>query len=99
LTLQLAAAGPGPSAGRLQTPLPLELLLLPARELFQLLRQFVDLLIAVLLLGALLHLVLIRELVELELERIRQVFGLLVLLAAPAAASASLRAHLPLVLQ
>src|SRR4029077_5973225 len=97
LTLLVAAAATA-AAGRLHPPLPLELLLLTARELLQLFLQLVDLLIAALLLGALLHLVLIRELVELELEQVGQVFGHLVLGAASAAASAALRAHLQLVL-
>jgi len=77
--------------------LPLELLLLPARELLQLLDELIDLLIALLLLGALLHLVLVRELVELELEQIREVLGHRVVAAASAAAALLLR-HLQLVL-
>src|SRR5205807_4031023 len=78
--------------------LPLELLLLPARELLQLLDELIDLLIALLLLGALLHLVLVRELVELELEQIREVLGQRAVLAAAASAAALLLRHLQLVL-
>ena len=55
---------------RLRHPaLPLHFLLLPARQLLQFLDELIDLLIAALLFGALLHLVLVRELVQFELER------------------------------
>ena len=98
LTLGVAAAAArlALACGR-QATLPLGLLLLPARELLQLLGELVDLLVAALLLGALLQLVLIRELVELELEQIGEVLGHLILSAA-AAAAAALRRHLHFVL-
>ena len=67
------------------------LLLLAARQLLQLLDQLIDLLVAALLLGALLHLMLVRELVELELEEIGEVLGHRVLAAAAAAAALLLR--------
>ena len=76
--------------------LPLGFLLLPPRELLQLLGELVDLLVAALLLGALLHLVLVRELVELELEQVREILRQLALAAAAATAAAAL-AHLHLV--
>ena len=78
-------------------PLPLHLLLLPPRELLQLLDQLIDLLVLPLLLGALLHLVLVRQLVELQLEQIGEVLGHLALSAAAAPAALLLR-HLQLVL-
>ena len=64
---------PPPPALRRQPALTLGFLLLPPRELLQLLGQLVDLLVAALLLGALLHLVLVRQLVELELEEVGEV--------------------------
>ena len=76
--------------GRRHPPLPLGFLLLPPRQLLQLLEQLVDLLVAALLLGALLHLVLVRELVDLELEQIGEIFRHLVLPAAAATAAALL---------
>ena len=81
---------------RRRPALALDFLLLPACELLQFLREFVHLLVAALLLGALLHLVLVRELVELELEQIREILGELVLGAAAAPAAAALT-HLHLV--
>ena len=78
--------------------LPLGLLLLPPRQLLQLLGELVDLLIAGLLLGLLLHLVLVRQLVELELEQVGEVFGHLALPAAAATAAAVLLRDLRLVL-
>src|SRR5262249_52998077 len=62
-------------SGLQRAALPLDLLLLASGELLQLLDHLVDLLIALLHLGALLHLVLVRELVELELEQVREVLG------------------------
>ena len=96
----LRRAGVRPTAlARLRhAALPLHLLLLPPRQLLQLLDQLIDLLIAALLLGALLHLVLVRQLVELELEQIREVVGELVLLPAAAAPAALLLRDLQLVL-
>ena len=44
------------------------LMVLPARQFLQLVEEVVDLLVAALLFGALLHFVLVRELIELELE-------------------------------
>ncbi len=87
----VAAAGSG-LTGLQRAPLTLDLLLLPPRELLQLLDHLIDLLIALLHLGALLHLVLVRELVELELEKVREVLGHLA--AATTAASTLLHRDL-----
>ncbi len=84
-------------AGRRHPPLTLGLLLLALRELLQLVGELVDLLLALLLAGALLHLVLVRQLVELQLEEIGEVVGLL-RAAAAAAAAALLLGELHLVL-
>ena len=79
LPLRVAAAAAARAlAARRHSPLPLGLLLLPARQLLQLLDQFVDAAVLALLLGALLHLVLVRQLVHLELEQVGEVFGHLV---------------------
>ena len=75
LTLASPPPPPPPLGLRRQAALPLGFLLLPPRELLQLLEQLVDLLVAALLLGALLHLVLVRELVELELEEIGEILA------------------------
>ncbi len=69
----------GPAALRLR------LLLLPARELLELLQQLVDLVVGLLLLAPLNRLVLVLELVELELEEVGEVLGGLLLTAAAAA--------------
>jgi len=73
-------------------------LLLTTGQFLQLLDQLVDLAIAALLLGALLHLVLIRQLVHLELEQVGEVVGERALLAAAATAAALLLRDLQLVL-
>ena len=83
LPLRVAAAAAACWPGRRQPPLPLGFLLLPPRQLLQLLDQLVDLLVAALLLGALLHLVLVRQLVQLELEEVGEILGHLVLLPPP----------------
>src|ERR1019366_3968878 len=93
-----ARPAPAAVAGLGHAPLPLHLLLLPPRQLLQLLDHLIDLLIALLLAGALLHLVLVRQLVELELEEIREVFGHRALTTAAAAPAALLLRHLELVL-
>ncbi len=74
LTLRVAAAAArlALACGR-ETALTLGFLLLPPRELLQLLGELVDLLVAALLLGALLHLVLVGELVHLQLEEIGEI--------------------------
>jgi hypothetical protein len=77
--------------------LTLGFLLRTLREFLQLFGQLVELLIALLRLGALLHLVLVRELVHLELEEIGEVLALL-LSAATAATAAALHLYLNLVL-
>jgi hypothetical protein len=94
----LGRAGSARAAlSRLRHPaLPLHFLLLPACQLLQFLDELIDLLVAALLFGALLHLVLVRELVQLELEQIRQVVGERALLAAATAAALLLR-HLQFV--
>ena len=66
--------------------LPFSLLLLPPRELLQLLDQLVDLVVGLLLLPATDGLVLVLELVELEFEEVGKVFGRLL----PGASSAPL---------
>ena len=66
--------------------LPLELLLLPAREFAQLLHQLVDFLVGGLLLAALHGLVLVAQFVGLQLEEIGQVLGAGSLLPPPASA-------------
>ena len=69
-----AAARRRPAAARSRGgALPLGFLLLPARQLAQLLRQRVDLLVGLLLVGALRGLVLVGHLVELELEQVGEV--------------------------
>ena len=78
--------------------LPLGFLLLPPRQLLQLLGELVDLLVAALLLGALLHLVLVRELVELELEQVGEILGHLALPPPPPPPPPLLLRHLHLVL-
>ena len=71
---------PAAAAGRLRRyGAAVRLLLLAPGQLLQLLRDFVDLLVSGLLLGALLHLVLVRQLVEFEFEEVGQVFGHLLL--------------------
>ncbi len=67
----------------------LRFLLLPARQLLQLLEQLVDLLVAAHLLRAIRRLVLIRELVEVHLEHLGQLAGHGTLLSAPAATTAA----------
>ena len=77
----------------------LGLLLLPAGQLLQLLRELVDLLIRLLLLGALRGLVLVGHLVHLELEQVGQILGHLALpTAAATAAALALHADLDFVL-
>ncbi len=66
-----AARGLLPERGA--PPLPLRFLLLPARELLQLLHQLVELLIRLLLRGLLTALVLVRHLVELHLEQVGEI--------------------------
>ena len=61
-------------AGQRLLPLPLGFLLLPARELAQFFHQRVDLLIGLLLLRALRRLVLVRQLVEVLLEELGEIF-------------------------
>src|SRR5438876_895106 len=80
------AAAAGALVVRRHPPQPLGFLLLPLRELLQLLRELVDLLFGLLIARALLHLVLVRQLVELELEEIGEIVRLLRAAAAPAAA-------------
>ena len=63
-----------PWPGQRLLPLPLGFLLLAPRELAQLLHQRVDLLIGLLLLRALRGLVLVRQLVEILLEELREIF-------------------------
>ena len=63
-----------PWPGERLLPLALGFLLLPARELAQLFHQRVDLLIGLLLLRALRGLVLVRELVEILLEELGEIF-------------------------
>ena len=75
---QLALLLAGSAARRLlaergAAPLPLGFLLLPARELLQLLDQLVDLLIGLLLRCLLARLVLVRHLVELQLEQVGEI--------------------------
>src|SRR5439155_26588669 len=77
--------------------LRLRLLLLPPRELLQLLQQLVELLIAVLLHRAIGGLVLVRHAIELELEEVGQLLRHLAAAATPAASVAA-RADLCLVL-
>ena len=92
LSLRVAAtAAARLLAGGRQALLPLGFLLLTPRQLLQLLGELVDLLVGALLLGALLHLVLVGELVEFELEQVGEVLGHLVLSAAATAATALLR--------
>src|SRR5207248_8192719 len=81
-------------------PLPLRFLLLPPRQLSQLLHHGVHLLVGLLLLRALRRLVLIGQLVQILLEEVREIFGDRSRAAAPAttAASAALLAHLLLIL-
>ena len=74
-------------AGLRQPALPLGFLLLPPRQFLQLVGELVDRPVAGLLLGLLPHLVLVRQLVELELEQVGQVFGHLALSAAAAPAA------------
>src|SRR4029077_17116874 len=97
LTLQIAGIARSLSLLR-QPALTLHLLLLPPRQFLQLLDQLIDLLIVPLLLRARLHLVLVRELVQLQLEQIGEVLGHLVLTATSATAPAVLHRHLQLVL-
>src|SRR5204862_7275265 len=75
-------------------------LLLPPRQLLQLLGELVDLLVGLLLRGALRGLVLVGHLVDFELEQVRELVGhRLLAAAAPAAALLLLlRADLGLVL-
>ena len=77
--------------------LTLRFLLLPSRELAQLLHQRVELLIGLLLLCALRCFVLIRELVEILLEQLRKIFRHGSGAAAATSASTALLAHLLLV--
>ncbi len=88
LALARAAARGRVAAGGRHAALPLGFLLLPPGELLQLFRELVNLAIVALLLGPLLHLVLVRELVELELEQIGEILGELTLTAATPTASA-----------
>ena len=82
-------AAPPPPAGRpAPAALPLGFLLLPPRQLLQLLRSS-STCWSLLLLGALLHLVLVGQLVELELEQVGEILGHLALAAAAAAAAAA----------
>src|SRR5262249_54950383 len=74
--------------------LPFEFLLLAPRQVLQLLGELVDLPIVALLIGALLQLVLVRQLVELELEQIGEVLGELAVAATAATASALANLHL-----
>ena len=75
--------------------LPLGFLLLPARQLAKPLHQRVDFVVAGLLLPALHRLVLVLQLVEFELEQVREVLGRgLAAAAAPAAPAALLDADL-----
>ena len=87
--LRRAAAGLRGLPATGPAPLPLGLLLLPARQLLEPLHQLVDLVVGGLLLSALYYLVLVLELVELELEQVGQILGR-ALSAAPAAAAAAL---------
>ena len=87
---------PPPTLSGLGAPsLALGFLFLPPRQLLQLLEQFVDLLVGLLLLRALRGLVLVGHLVELELEEVSQVLGHGTA-AATAAPAALLAAHLHL---
>ena len=88
LTLRVAGAA-ARLIGRCETLLALCFLLLPPRELLQLLDELVDLLVGGLLVGALLHLVLVRELVHFELEQVREVVGHLLAAAAVTTAAGS----------
>ncbi len=73
--LQIAAARVRRRLAAGQLPLPLQLLLLPPRQLAQLLGQLVDLLIGVLLHRLLVGLVLVGHLVQFELEQVGQILG------------------------
>ena len=95
--LALAAALSALARERL-LPLPLGFLLLPSRELAQLFHQRIDLLIGLLLLRALRRLVLVRELVEILLEEVREILLHRSGAAAATAAATALLAHLLLVL-
>ena len=70
LGLTTAAATARLLSGRCEALLPLGFLLLPLRQFLQLLGQFVDLFVGALLFGALLHLVLVGQLVQLEFEQV-----------------------------
>src|SRR5262249_29483962 len=72
---------------------PLGFLLLALPHFLELVGELVDLLVARLLVGALLHFVLVRELVHLELEQVGKVLRLL-LAATTAAATTALLLHL-----
>ena len=96
--LLTVAAAAALLAGQRPLPLALGLLLLPPRQLAQLLHQLVDLLVGVLLLGALRGLVLVGDLVELHLEEIRELLRRRALPAAAAAPAAALHADLHFVL-
>ena len=99
LTLAAAATAAAVLLARGRHPaLTLGFLLLAPREVLQLLGEFVHFLVARLLLGALLHLVLVRELVELELEQVREIFGELALAAAATAAATLANLHLVILL-
>src|SRR5262249_6509554 len=82
-----AAAAPRRAPPR-RAPQPFGFGLLPPRQLLQLFRELVDLAIRALLIGALLHFVLVRQLVELELEQVGEIFGHLVASRSAAAAVA-----------
>src|SRR5262249_27966705 len=84
----LLAAAAALAAGRRCAPLPLRLGLLAPRQLLQLFGELVDLAVPGLIAGALLHLVLVGQLVELELEQIGEIFRHLIAVAAFAAAVA-----------
>src|SRR5262249_58132665 len=62
-------------ARRCETALPLRLGLLSLGQLLELFRNLIDLFIRALLIGPLLHLVLVRQLIELEGDEIREVGG------------------------
>ena len=78
--------------------LRLRFLFLAPSELLQLFHELVDLLIGVLLAGALRRLVLVRHAIELELEQIGQILRHRALPAATAATATALHADLQLVL-
>ena len=84
---RLPAAGPA--------TLPFRLLLLSTRQLLETLHQLVNLVVGGLLLSALHRLVLVLQLVELELEQVRQVLGgVLAATTTTTAAAALLHPHL-----